>query len=393
MSKSEKIFTIIVAGGRGKRLGYDTPKQYLPLGNSSIIYHSISAFIKNPNITNVICVIDKNDINLYQKSIKELDLLNPALAGKTRQESVRNGLEAIRQYSPDKVLIHDAARPFISQNLINEIVNKLKSSSAIIPTVAVSETLKQCQNNKIQNTIPRKNIYHAQTPQGFDFKKILTHHLDSQNFEFTDDAAIAENAGMEVKTANGSPENFKITTQEDYQRALKMVQTKKEIRIGMGYDVHQLLDLPKKQSENNYIKIGGVDIKYHKKFKAHSDGDILIHAIIDAILGAISAGDIGEHFPDNDQKFYNYDSTKMLQEVLSLVKNKNAEINNLDCTIICEKPKLTSYKKEIKQNLAYIIGVCEDKINIKAKTNEKLGYLGKEEAIAAQAICSVNIYS
>jgi 2-C-methyl-D-erythritol 4-phosphate cytidylyltransferase/2-C-methyl-D-erythritol 2,4-cyclodiphosphate synthase len=389
---SAEIFAIIVAGGKGRRLGCKTPKQYLRLGNGSIIYHSILSFIENPNISNVICVIAEEDLSLYKESTKNLNLLNPVFGGKTRQDSVRNGLEAIKKYNPNKVLIHDAARPFISQNIINEIIEKLKLSSAVIPAVAVSETLKKYQDGKIKNTISRKDLYHAQTPQAFDFKNIFSYHLKFQNDEFTDDASIAENAGMNIKIIQGSQNNFKITTKEDYQLALKMIESIKEIRTGIGYDVHKLLDLSKEEEENNHIKIGGINIKYHKKFKAHSDGDVLIHAIIDAILGAICEGDIGEHFPDNDEKFKNYNSGQMLKKILPLVKKKNAEINNLDCTIICEKPNLSAYKKNIEKNLSQILNISVNKINVKAKTNEKLGYLGKEEAIASQAVCSMSIY-
>ncbi|MDA9817949.1 2-C-methyl-D-erythritol 4-phosphate cytidylyltransferase [Flavobacteriaceae bacterium] len=394
----EKIITLITAAGRGSRFGlkYGIPKQYLPLANVPLLRHTILSFLNNQNIDDVICVIHPDDIELYNEATVGIDLLNPVFGGNTRQTSVRNGLEALKEYNPHKVLIHDAARPFVTKRVINGIIEKLQTHPAVIPAIVVEDTIKKYGDNKIEWSIERDNLWRAQTPQAFVFKDILSTHRAFKNMNFTDDAAIDEYAGIPVAIVPGSQNNFKITTEEDYERAkriiaLRIKEVKQEFRSGIGYDIHSFSDLTADEEKKSFITIGGVKIKYKKKIEAHSDGDVLIHAIIDAMLGSIGEGDIGEHFPDNDDRFKNYDSKKMLEKVNFMLRKKGAEINNIDSTIICEKPNLSKYKSKIKKLLAKILSIHPNKINIKAKTNEKLGYLGRGEAIEAQAICNIKI--
>lgn len=390
-----KTVALITTSGRGTRLNSEgLPKQYLRLAGISILRHSILAFINHPKIDNVICVIHPDDVSLYEEAVVGLDLLNPVFGGQTRQISVRKGLEALREINPDRVLIHDAVRPFVSKQIIDGVLEKLNTHPAVIPAIAVEDTIKKFSDGKIEWTLERQDLWRAQTPQGFIYEDIINSHQAFKDLSFTDDAALNEYAGIPVAIIPGSQNNFKITTKEDFDRAkflAKMFNQKitQEIRTGIGFDVHAFRD--KKDGEDNFIKLCGVNIEFDKKIKAHSDGDVAIHAIIDALLGSISCGDIGDHFPDSDNKYKNIDSCELLKSVNHLLAKNSAEIVNIDISIICEKPKLLKLKKEMQKNLAKILEIDQSRINIKATTTEKLGFLGRQEGIAAQAIASVKI--
>ncbi len=392
----EKTVALITACGRGNRFnrGEGIPKQYLPLAGVPLLRHTILAFLNHSQISDVICVIHPDDVALYEEAVAGLDLLNPIFGGETRQASIRIGLEALRDYSPSKVLIHDGVRPFVSKRIISGILEKLEIHPAVIPAILVEDTLKKIGDGKIEWTLERENLWRAQTPQGFIYQDILNSHVAFKDLHFTDDAAINEYAGIPVAIVPGSQNNFKITTEEDYERAKTMVsflvgEVKEEFRFGSGFDVHAFRE--KKESENNFIRICGTDVEFEKKIEAHSDGDVGIHAAIDALLGAIGEGDIGEHFPPSDQKWKNCDSCEMLKIINDLLKRKSARLINLDITIICEKPKILKYKEGMKEVMAEILGVSKSRINIKATTTEKLGFLGRGEGVAAQAAASVVI--
>lgn len=389
-----KIVALITACGRGTRLsgGEGIPKQYLPLAGASLLRHSILAFLNHPKIDDVMCVIHPDDVELYEEAAAGLDLLNPVFGGETRQASIRIGLEALREYNPDKVLIHDGVRPFVSKRVINGILEKLETHPAVIPAIAVEDTLKKYGDGKIEWTLERENLWRAQTPQGFIFEDILNSHIAFKDLHFTDDAALNEYAGIPVAIVPGSQNNFKITTGEDYERAKRMASmlfenVKEENRCGTGFDVHAFRE--KKEGENNFIRICGVDVEFDKKIEAHSDGDVGIHAAIDAILGAIGEGDIGDHFSPTDSKWKNIDSREMLKIANHMLKKKGATISNLDITLICEKPKIFRYKNQMKIALAEVLNISATRVNVKATTTENLGFLGREEGIAAQAVASV----
>ncbi len=389
-----KIVALITACGRGNRFnsGEGIPKQYLSLAGVPLLRHSILAFLNHPKITDVICVIHPEDVELYEEAVAGLDLLNPVFGGETRQASIRFGLEALRDYNPNKVLIHDGVRPFVSKRVINGILEKLETHPAVIPAVAVEDTLKKYSNGKIEWTLERENLWRAQTPQGFLYKDILESHTAFKDLNFTDDSALNEYAGIPVAIVPGSQNNFKITTAEDFERACRMVSmliqnVKEENRCGTGFDVHAFRE--RRKDENNFVRICGIDIEFDKKIDAYSDGDVGIHAAIDALLGAIGEGDIGEHFPPSEAKWKNIDSREMLKIVKHLLVKKGATILNLDVTIICEKPKISKFKKQMEMELAKVLGITESRVNIKATTTEKLGFLGREEGIAAQAVASV----
>ena len=390
----EKIVALITACGRGNRFnrGEGIPKQYLPLAGVPLLRHTILAFLNHAQISDVICVIHPDDVALYEEATQGLDLLNPIFGGDTRQASIRLGLEALRDYRPDKVLIHDGVRPFVSKRVISGILEKLEIHPAVIPAIAVEDTLKKIGDGKIEWTLERENLWRAQTPQGFIYEDILNSHVAFKDLHFTDDAALNEYAGIPVAIVPGSQNNFKITTEEDYERAKRMVyflihEVREETRCGTGFDVHAFRE--KKEGENNFIRICGVDIEFDKKIDAHSDGDVGLHAAMDALLGAIGGGDIGEHFPPSDPKWKNCDSLEMLKIINNLLKKKSASIVNLDITILAERPRVSKHKERMREVIAHNLGISTMRINIKATTTEQLGFLGREEGIAAQAIASV----
>ena len=396
----EKIVALITACGRGNRFnrGEGIPKQYLPLAGYPMLRHSILAFLNHPKVSDVICVIHPDDLELYEDAIRGLDLLNPVFGGESRQASIRLGLEELAEYLPHKVLIHDGVRPFVSKRIINGILEKLESHPAVIPAIAVEDTIKKIGDGRIEWTLERENLWRAQTPQGFLYQDILNSHIAFKDLNFTDDSALNEYAGIPVAIVPGSQNNFKITTEEDYERAKHMVtflneEYREETRTGIGYDVHAFEDLV--NVDSNFIRLGGVQIEFNKKIIAHSDGDVVIHAIIDAILGALGLGDIGEHFPPNDQKWNGCDSREMLKRIYNLVQKYSSSIINIDATIICERPKILKYKEKMKEEISTILGISSKKINIKATTTEGLGFTGRGEGIACQAvatlICQSNI--
>lgn len=396
----EKIVALITACGRGNRFnrGEGIPKQYLPLAGYPMLRHSILAFLNHPKVSDVICVIHPDDLELYEDAIRGLDLLNPVFGGESRQASIRLGLEELAEYLPHKVLIHDGVRPFVSKRIINGILEKLESHPAVIPAIAVEDTIKKIGDGRIEWTLERENLWRAQTPQGFLYQDILNSHIAFKDLNFTDDSALNEYAGIPVAIVPGSQNNFKITTEEDYERAKHMVtflneEYREETRTGIGYDVHAFEDLV--NVDSNFIRLGGAEIEFNKKIIAHSDGDVVIHAIIDAILGALGLGDIGEHFPPNDQKWKGCDSREMLKIIYNLVQKYSSSIINIDATIICERPKILKYKEKMKKEISTILGISSKKINIKATTTEGLGFTGRGEGIACQAvatlICQSNI--
>jgi 2-C-methyl-D-erythritol 4-phosphate cytidylyltransferase/2-C-methyl-D-erythritol 2,4-cyclodiphosphate synthase len=397
----KKIVALISASGRGSRLslgGEGIPKQYLPLAGVPMLRHTILSFLNHPQITDVICTIHPDDVSLYEEATIGLDLINPVFGGKTRQESVHNGLDALKEYAPYQVLIHDGARPFTSKRVISGILEKLETHPAVIPAIAVEDTIKKYGEGKIEWTVERENLWRAQTPQGFLYQDILGAHSAFKDINFTDDAALDEYAGIPVAIVPGSQNNFKVTTEEDYERAKRLIamRTKnvtEETRSGIGYDVHRFC--PRQENESHSIRIAGLDIptpeNFNKKIEAHSDGDVAIHALIDALLGAIGEGDIGEHFPDTDEKWKGCDSTEMLKHVSHLMRKKGAKLINADLTIICEKPRISKYKSQMEESLALSLNSDKSRINVKATTNEKMGFLGREEGIATQAICSVSM--
>ncbi|MFO1089963.1 MAG: bifunctional 2-C-methyl-D-erythritol 4-phosphate cytidylyltransferase/2-C-methyl-D-erythritol 2,4-cyclodiphosphate synthase [Hyphomicrobiales bacterium] len=382
---------VIVAGGSGLRAGGERPKQYQEIAGRPVIRHTLDAFVCHPGIELVQVVIGEGHEDLYAAATEGLILPPPVYGGRTRQESVRNGLEALPA-SIDKVLIHDAARPFVSNSLISHVIAYLDRHPAVIPGLPVVDTLKRAEANIILGTADRTGLWAAQTPQAFRFPLILQAHrhaASAPDIEFTDDASIAEWAGIEVAIIPGSPDNRKITTADDLREAdLKMLLAEElkllDHRVGQGFDVHSF-------EPGKGVTLCGVFIPHTHKLSGHSDADAALHALTDAILGSIGEGDIGVHFPPSDPQWKGADSAIFLKHALALVKKRGGRIGNADITIVAEAPKVSPHVEKMRETLAALLEIYSDRVAIKATTSEKMGFTGRREGLCAFATCLVKL--
>lgn len=378
---------LVVGAGRGRRFGGAIPKQYCDLDGEPVLKKTLTQFLKHPLVDAVCCVISPDDSDLYDKATVGLNLLAPVLGGARRQDSVKNGLEALADRALDvsKVLIHDAARPFVANDTITAVIEALGNNEGVIPALAMTDTVKQTDTaGSIVRTIPRNGLWRAQTPQGFRFQTILEAHRQMADAdELTDDAALLEALGRACKVIEGKAENVKITTQEDLaQKAQPKAQPIEETRMGLGFDVHQLII-------GDGVTICGIKIPHSHSLKGHSDADVGMHALTDAILGAIGQGDIGTHFPPSDPQWKGVASKVFLKKAAELVRDAGARFVNMDVTIICEQPKIGPHRAAMQKYLAEVLEIELNRISIKATTTECLGFTGRSEGIAAQAIAAV----
>lgn len=379
------VIAIVVAAGRGTRLESVVPKAYIPLAGKPLIRHTIDYLQATGCVDHVQVVIHPNDIDLYNQSIAGLDLLPPVIGGETRQDSVKAGLEALKPLNPDKVLIHDAARPFVPGKIVQRLLLAIEDQGGAVPVLAVQDSLVRKEVGGLM-PIPREGLYRVQTPQAFNYHAILQAHIQADSQHYTDDASLFQAAGHAVVSVEGSVQLAKITTKEDVwmaERSMALAQT----RVGFGYDVHRLI--VKSELDNKPLLICGVEIPFDYALEGHSDADVGLHAVVDALLGALGEGDIGEHFPPSDMKWKNADSRLFMDYVRNLCQERAACIVNVDVTIICEQPKLSSYKQTMREAMANMLGIECDRVNVKGKTTEKLGFTGRKEGIAAQAVVSV----
>ncbi|MEH6475824.1 MAG: bifunctional 2-C-methyl-D-erythritol 4-phosphate cytidylyltransferase/2-C-methyl-D-erythritol 2,4-cyclodiphosphate synthase [Sneathiella sp.] len=376
------VIALIVAAGSGSRTGLDYPKQYLSLGSETVLRKSVMVFTQHPAVDKIQVIINPDDVDLYEKSIKGLDILPWIAGGETRQQSVHAGLEAIADQNPSKVLIHDAARPFVGSEVIDRCLQALNTHDAVLPALPTIDTLKRVNDGVVETTLDRNNIVAAQTPQCFDFKAILAAHRTLSEIEVTDDIALAERVGIPVFWVMGSLENKKITTFED----IKMIRANAltDIRTGLGFDVHSF-------DVHSDMWLGGVNIPYNKGLKGHSDADVALHALTDAVLGAIGAGDIGTHFPPSDDTWKGVSSDRFLSHAAQLVTDLGGKISNVDLTIICEEPKIGPHRAAMTARIADILKIEETRVSVKGTTTERLGFTGRGEGIAAQAIATVRL--
>ena len=375
-------YALIVAAGRGHRFGGEIPKQYRALGGSSVLRHSAETLLAHPGIAGLRVVIHPDDRALYDAAVRGLDLLDPVPGGETRQDSSRNGLDSLKDLSPDRVLIHDAARPFLDADIIERTLTALETSEATLVAVPVVDTLKREADGKVSDTVGRDGLWRAQTPQGFHFAPILAAHAAAAGRGLTDDAAVAEAAGLTVALVPGSEANFKITTEDDLARAEGMLAVSTESRTGFGFDVHQF-------EPGDHVTLCGVDIPHTHRLKGHSDADAGLHALTDAILGAIGEGDIGTHFPPSDPKWKGAPSDIFLKKATDLVAGRAGRISNVDVTLICESPKIGPFRAKMVSRLSDILEIEEGRISVKATTTEQLGFTGRGEGLAAQAVATV----
>ena len=380
--KADTTIALIVAAGRGSRFGATAPKQYVDLAGKPVLRHSLERFLGHPRIDGVRVVIHADDRTLYDKASEGLALLPPVTGGATRQDSVRHGLESLKEVRPGRVLIHDAARPLIDGSLIDRMIDALSATPGAIPVLPVADTVKRGADGQVVETLDRTTLWRAQTPQAFRYADIMTAHAAATGRELTDDAAVAEAAGLAVALIAGSEDNFKVTTEADLQRAKQILSPGTDVRVGNGFDVHRF-------GPGDKIMLCGIAGPHTHGLVGHSDADVGLHALTDAILGAIGAGDIGQHFSPGDPRWKGADSAQFLSHAASLAAAKGGRILSGDITIICERPKVGPHREKMVARVASILGVEPSRISIKATTTEGLGFTGRSEGIAAQATASV----
>lgn len=393
VNKLETI-ALIVAGGRSERMGGGIPKPYRELAGVGVLRRVVKTFMQHPEIDGVRVIIRREHHAFYKKAVDGFSLIPCAIGGGSRQESVRLGLESIAHFSPRYVLVHDAARPLVSGRLISRVISSLKENKAVIPVQKIADTVKRTSEKIVVDTIPRDGLVSVQTPQGFHYSALWDAHmlaLESGN-EFTDDAAVCEYAKIPVYTVAGEADNSKITGADDLKLMELKLAMNMEMRVGSGYDVHRLVahdvDTPVAQQT---IRICGVRIPFTHYLLGHSDADVGMHALVDAILGAIGDGDIGTHFPPDDHRWKGADSERFLLHAYELLKSRGGDLVNIDITIICERPKVAPHRQQMILHLAKVLKIETSRISVKATTTERLGFTGRQEGIAAQALVSVRL--
>jgi 2-C-methyl-D-erythritol 4-phosphate cytidylyltransferase/2-C-methyl-D-erythritol 2,4-cyclodiphosphate synthase len=375
---------LIVACGRGQRFGGGLPKQYCQLAGRPMLRHSLDAFVRHPRIGAVRAVIHPDDRALYDEAAAGLDLLGPVCGGMTRQESVRLGLESLEDAEPDAVLIHDGVRPLIDGTLIDRVLDVLADRPAALPVLPVTDTLKRVRGGRVEATLDRGELFRAQTPQGFRYADILAAHRRHRDGAMTDDAALAEASGLEVAAVAGDERNIKVTTQGDLERAEAILAGALRPRTGLGFDVHRL-------APGEGVRLLGIEVPCPFRLVGHSDADVGLHAVTDALLGALCAGDIGTHFPPSEARWAGADSAIFLDHARDLVAAAGGRIEHVDVTLICERPRIGPQRAAMTASLAGLLGIPAARVSIKATTTEGLGFTGRGEGIAAQAVATVSL--
>jgi 2-C-methyl-D-erythritol 4-phosphate cytidylyltransferase/2-C-methyl-D-erythritol 2,4-cyclodiphosphate synthase len=378
-----ECIALVVAAGRGTRLGGGQPKQYKTLAGQALLRHSVARLISHPRIDGLRVVFHPDDRALYDAALSGLDLLPPVPGGTARQDSARLGLESLEPLAPARVLIHDAARPFIDHGVIDRVLDALDQAPGAIPALPIADTVKRGEHGVVTGTLDRAGLWRVQTPQGFDYRAILAAHRAVAGLELTDDAAVAERAGLAVRLVEGSETNFKVTSPEDFARAEKLTTANAgDYRTGQGFDVHAF-------GTGDHVWLCGLKVPHDFGLIGHSDADVGLHALTDAILGALGAGDIGMHFPPGDPKWRNAPSHLFLRHAADLVTQAHGRIVHVDVTLICEAPRVGPHRAAMVARIAEVIGLVPSRVSVKATTTEKLGFLGRGEGMAAQAVATL----
>lgn len=389
-----RTLALIVAAGRGTRAaGTSAPKQYVTLAGTSVLARTLAAFAAHDAIDAIRVVIHADDRALYEAACAGVagdKLLEPVAGGASRQASVHNGLASLDGAGIARVLIHDAARPFVDAATISRVVDALATAPAVLAAEPVSDTLKRADGAGIVTaTVERAGLWRAQTPQGFRFEAIREAHRRAalrHDLSFTDDAAVAEWAGIAVRLVAGSAANVKLTTREDIAMADRQLgdSRRPDIRTGQGFDVHRF-------AAGDHVWLGGVRIAHTHRLDGHSDADVVLHALTDALLGTIGDGDIGQHFPPSDPQWKGASSDRFLADARRRIEERGGRIANVDVTILCEAPRIGPHRARMQGRIAEILGISPDRVGVKATTTEQLGFTGRREGIAAMAIATVDL--
>jgi 2-C-methyl-D-erythritol 4-phosphate cytidylyltransferase/2-C-methyl-D-erythritol 2,4-cyclodiphosphate synthase len=376
---------LIVAAGKGERLGGGLPKQYRVLGGKPMLRRAVEALASHPAIATVRVVIGAGQEEFATKSLEGLEVGRLIEGGATRRQSVANALtELQKETAPEAILIHDAARPFVPHSVVDRLLSRLEFYEGSIPGLPVSDTLVEF-DGLIGKTVPRERLFRVQTPQAFVFEALVAaHHQWAGSAEPTDDGQMVRDTGHEVTVVTGDPALEKITTPEDFDRAVQWLASRFVPRTGLGFDVHAF-------AGEGPIMMGGIEIPYARGLAGHSDADVVLHAITDALLGAAGLGDIGQHFPPSNAQWKGASSDLFLAHAAGLVRDRGGTIDHVDCTIICEEPKVGPHRLEMKRNIAAILQVKEEQVSIKATTTEGIGFTGRREGIAAQAVANIRL--
>jgi 2-C-methyl-D-erythritol 4-phosphate cytidylyltransferase/2-C-methyl-D-erythritol 2,4-cyclodiphosphate synthase len=385
-----RVAAVIVAAGRGYRAGGEIPKQYREIAGEPVIRPTVAAFLRHPDVHAVQTVIHPDDESFFGAATRGFEnLLPPVAGGATRQSSVRAGLEALHSQPPDFVLIHDAARPFLSSDLIKRAIKAAMASGAAVPAVPITDTVKQIDDqDMVAETLDRGRLRTVQTPQAFAYDLIVDFHRRAAaagRDDFTDDAALAEWAGHRVSVFAGEATNVKLTTNDDFVRAEALSMARLgDVRTGNGFDVHTF-------GGGDHVMLGGVRIAHVRGVDGHSDADVALHALVDAILGALAEGDIGVHFPPSDPQWRGASSDRFLAFACERVRARGGMIAHLDVTVVCESPRVGPHRDAIRARIAEIAGVPLDRVAIKATTSEKMGFTGRGEGLVAMATATVRL--
>jgi 2-C-methyl-D-erythritol 4-phosphate cytidylyltransferase / 2-C-methyl-D-erythritol 2,4-cyclodiphosphate synthase len=379
------VTALIVAAGSGSRMGGELPKQYRPIGGKPMLAHAVDALAGHSRIDAVRVVIGAGQKALAEKALGGRDVGPLIVGGATRQESVRRGLEALSvERAPDLVLIHDAARPFCPPEVIERLLKALESHSAAVPALPAADTLMRGKGKHLGETVDRTHLNRIQTPQAFHFAHILEAHQAKASESFTDDSTLARAAYVGVVRVEGDEALNKLTLVGDFARAEQWLAARLTYRTGLGFDVHAF-------AGDGPIMIGGIAVPHERGLAGHSDADVVLHAITDALLGAAGLGDIGEHFPPTDPQWQGASSDHFLRHAAALIAERGGIIDHIDCTIICELPKVGPHRDAMRSRIADVIAVPASHVSVKATTTERLGFLGRGEGIAAQAIATIRM--
>jgi len=382
---ARSCIALVVAAGRGTRLGAPLPKQYLPLGGIAVLRHGVRALAEHPSIAAVRVIIHPDDRPHYDSATAGLGLMPPVDGGAQRQDSVRNGLESLADAAPELVLIHDGARPFLDRPVIDRVLTGLGAHQGAIAALPVRDTVKRGDGGRVAATIDRSALWRAQTPQGFHYGPIVAAHRAAAGAELSDDAAVAERAGIDVALVEGSEDNFKVTTMDDLALAERLLAARNgDIRTGQGFDVHVF-------GPGDHVWLCGVAVPHNRGLVGHSDADVGLHALTDAVLGAIGAGDIGMHFPPSDPQWRGVPSHRFLRHAADLVAAAGGSIAHVDVTVICERPKVGPHRAAMTARIADILALAPTRVSVKATTTERLGFTGRGEGIAAQAVATIRL--
>jgi 2-C-methyl-D-erythritol 4-phosphate cytidylyltransferase / 2-C-methyl-D-erythritol 2,4-cyclodiphosphate synthase len=384
-----EVAVVVVAAGRGERAGGGQPKQFRRIGDEIMLRRTLLMLADAPKVGLVQPVIRPEDRTLFDAAADKIDVLPPAFGGSTRQASVRAGLEALATRKPNIVLVHDAARPFATSALVKRAIEAAEQTGAAVPGLPVTDTIKAVDDGGfVAQTLDRNQLRAIQTPQGFAFAPLLDAHRRAAaqgRFDFTDDAALAEWAGMKVSVFEGEPGNIKITNADDFARAeASQFAALGDVRTGTGIDVHAF-------APGDHVMLGGVRIAHGQRLSGHSDADVVLHAVTDALLGALADGDIGAHFPPSDPQWKGAASDQFLEFAVERVKARGGRIAHIDITVVCEAPKIGPHRDAMRAKIAEIAGIAPERVAVKATTSEKLGFTGRGEGIAAYATATVRL--